>query len=59
MDNIVRVCPECKKEFTGYGSISRKDDKTIICPECGVIQAIEAYVEYFGSFSKNKEEEYF
>ena len=36
-------CPKCKKEFTGYPVISRKDNKTGICPECGVREAIEAY----------------
>lgn len=36
-------CPKCKKEFTGYPAISRKDNKTEICPECGVREAIEAY----------------
>lgn len=52
MSSNVRICPECKKEFTDYGSISRKDDKKIICPECEIKQAMEAYVEYFDSFSK-------
>lgn len=36
-------CPKCKKEFTGYPAISRKDNETEICPECGVREAIEAY----------------
>ena len=36
-----RLCPKCKKYFTSYPAISRKDNKTEICPECGVREAIE------------------
>lgn len=58
MSSNVRICPECNKEFKGYGAISRKDNKTIICPECGVKQAMEDYIKYFEK-SKDEEEEYF
>lgn len=36
-------CPKCKKEFTEHPALSREDDETEICPECGVREAIEAY----------------
>lgn len=36
-------CPKCKKEFTEHPALSRVDNETEICPECGVIEAIEAY----------------
>ena len=29
------VCPVCGKEYSGYPALSRKDNKTLICPECG------------------------
>ena len=32
-----------KKEFTEYPALSREDNETEICPECGVCEAIEAY----------------
>lgn len=37
-------CPKCKKEFTEHPALSRVDNETEICPECGVREAIEAYV---------------
>ena len=36
-------CPKCKKEFTEHPALSREDNETEICPECGVREAIEAY----------------
>lgn len=35
-------CPICKKKIIGYPAISRKDNKTKICSECGVKEALEA-----------------
>ena len=32
---IYQVCPSCGKNFNCYPAISRKDNKTEICPECG------------------------
>lgn len=40
----VKICPVCKKEYTGYPAISRKDNKTEICPNCGVNEALEDYL---------------
>lgn len=39
----IQRCPKCKKEFTEYPALSREDNETEICPECGVCEAIEAY----------------
>ena len=36
-------CPKCKKESTEHPALSREDNKTEICPERGVREAIEAY----------------
>lgn len=57
MSSNVRICPECNKEFKGYGAISRKDNKTIICPNCGAKQAMKAYIDYYRKTENNKEEE--
>ena len=35
-----RWCPECGKYYIGYPAISRKDNKTQICPDCGTMQAM-------------------
>jgi RNA polymerase subunit RPABC4/transcription elongation factor Spt4 len=37
-----RICPICGKEYTDFPAISRKDNKTEICPECGQKEAFEA-----------------
>lgn len=37
-----RVCPACGKEYRQAPAISRKDNKTEICPCCGVLEAVEA-----------------
>lgn len=34
------ICPKCKKEFSNPPAISRVDNKTPICSECGVREAI-------------------
>ena len=37
-----RTCPKCKKMYAGFPAISREDNKTEICPDCGIQEAIEA-----------------
>lgn len=32
-------CPRCKQEYYGFPAISRVDNKTEICPECGTREA--------------------
>lgn len=39
----IQRCPKCKKEFTEHPAISRDDDRTEICPECGIREAINAF----------------
>ena len=34
---------KCKKEFTEYPALSRVDNETEICPECGAREAVEVY----------------
>lgn len=41
------VCPKCQKEFIDkYGAISRKDNKTVICAECGTKEALKDWTNY-------------
>jgi len=40
-----KVCVRCHKEFNGYPAISRRDNLTKICPECG---NEEAFIDYYG-----------
>ena len=34
-------CPKCKKEIEGVPAISRYDNKTQICADCGTREALE------------------
>ena len=40
------ICPRCKCEYSGYPAISRVDNKTEICPDCGQAEALEAFQGY-------------
>lgn len=48
----MKVCPVCGKKYDGYPALSRKDNKTEICSQCGVYEALEAWFS-----AKKKEEE--
>lgn len=43
-DNEARtaVCPLCGRTYHGYPALSRTDNETPICPDCGTRQALEA-----------------
>ena len=43
-ENITRtaVCPRCGKVYTNRPAISRVDDKTPICPDCGTREVLES-----------------
>ena len=38
-----RKCPKCGKYYVGYPALSREDNKTEICPECGIKEAISIF----------------
>jgi len=35
-----KQCPECKKFYIGIGALSRKDNETEICSQCGIEQLL-------------------
>lgn len=37
----VKVCPKCGRKYKERPAISRRDNKTKICPECGMLEALE------------------
>ena len=40
----VRICPACGEEYTDPPAISRRDNRTAICPECGMSEALSDYL---------------
>ena len=36
----LRICPICGKPYRGHPAISRTDNKTPICSECGTRQSL-------------------
>ena len=43
-DNVteLRICPICGRPYSGVPALSRTDNKTKICPDCGTRQALES-----------------
>jgi len=35
------ICPKCGQTFTEHPALSRLDNKTLICPDCGTREALE------------------
>lgn len=40
-DNLIKICPRCGKSYKGHPAISRADNLTPICHECGTREALE------------------
>lgn len=40
-----KICPNCGKEIKGYPALSRKDNKTNICSNCGTKEALEIFIK--------------
>jgi len=40
------VCPLCHKSYFGYPAISRKDNKTKICSECSLKEALQDFIKH-------------
>jgi uncharacterized Zn finger protein (UPF0148 family) len=42
--NVTRlsICPRCGKPFTEPPALSRLDNETLICPDCGTREALES-----------------
>lgn len=42
---MTRICPICGREYAEYPALSRKDNTTEICPNCGVKEAFEDFFD--------------
>lgn len=40
------TCPSCGHEIIGASGISRKDNKTEICSECSIKEALSAFYNH-------------
>lgn len=38
----MRICPKCGRKFDRLLALSREDNKTMICDDCGVKEALDA-----------------
>lgn len=38
----LRTCPKCGKVYHGRPALSRTDNETLICPDCGTREALES-----------------
>ena len=37
-----RMCPKCGQLYTEAPALSRKDNKTLICSDCGILESLES-----------------
>lgn len=38
----IRICPRCRNVYHGAPALSRKDNETLLCPDCGTREALES-----------------
>lgn len=43
-NNVIRisVCPRCGRTYSEHPALSRVDNETLICPDCGTREALES-----------------
>lgn len=39
---VFRICPKCGRRFHEAPALSREDNETLICPDCGTREALES-----------------
>lgn len=42
----MKICPRCGREFERLLALSRKDNKTMICDQCGTEEAMDNYRQF-------------
>lgn len=49
------VCPVCNNLYIkGKGALSRRDNKTEICSNCGTLEALEDFIKASSNIKKGK-----
>ena len=41
-ERVLRTCPICGREYSEHPALSRVDGLTLICPDCGIREALES-----------------
>ncbi len=41
-EKVERICPRCGRPYTEQPALSRMDNETLICPDCGTREALES-----------------
>ena len=41
---IMILCPRCKREIKGEPALSRRDNETEICSDCGTAEALSDHI---------------
>lgn len=41
-NGVKGICPICGNEYIGRSALSRTDNETVICPDCGTRQALQS-----------------
>ena len=53
---LTKICPRCNKAIIGYSAISREDNKTEICSNCGTLESLEQFIKFNKEKQKNEKE---
>lgn len=51
---VAKICPRCKNYIQGYPAISRVDNRTEICSNCGTLEALEMFKQHNKKEVKNE-----
>jgi len=41
-NTVLRTCPRCGRLYRDAPALSRRDNQTLICPDCGTREALES-----------------
>ena len=41
-----KICPKCGKVISDYPALSREDNRTEICSNCGTLEALESVIKF-------------
>ena len=45
MSDQQRICPNCGRKYSECPALSRKDNETLICADCGTKEALAEYLQ--------------